>query len=96
MFEGMFPNLAKGITTSIKRFNRPLKTKKILLTIAGIPELGIDHFEPLVIDSVQVSKGSGSLVLAGGFKNLIIKGPSNATVSRARYDKIINFTNATI
>lgn len=60
MFEGMFPQLAKGL-----------------------PELGIDHFEPLLIPSVQVSRGSGSLTLAGGFKNLIVKGPSNTTVTRA-------------
>lgn len=52
----------------------------------GIPELGIEHFEPLILQSVQVSRGSGSLTLAGGFKNLIVKGPSNATVSRASLD----------
>lgn len=63
MFEGMFPNLAKGI-----------------------PELGIEHFEPLIINSVHVSKGNGALSLSGGFKNLSVKGPSNTTVSRARYE----------
>lgn len=57
--------------------------------ISGIPELGIDHFEPLILQSVSVSRGSGSLTLAGGFKNLIVKGPSNTTVSRARYAFII-------
>lgn len=51
----------------------------------GIPELGIEHFEPLVLNSVHVSRGSGSLVLNGGFKNLVVKGPSNTTVSRAVY-----------
>lgn len=56
----------------------------INLKYSGIPELGIDHFEPLILQSVSVSRGSGSLTLAGGFKNLIVKGPSNATVSRAR------------
>lgn len=55
-----------------------------LFPYQGIPELGIDHFEPLIIPSVHVSRGSGSLVLTGGFKNLIVKGPSNTTVSRAR------------
>lgn len=50
----------------------------------GIPELGIEHFEPLNLQSVSVSRGSGSLTLAGGFKNLIVKGPSNTTVSRAK------------
>lgn len=53
--------------------------------LVGIPELGIEHFEPLILQSVSVSRGSGSLTLAGGFKNLIVKGPSNTTVSRARY-----------
>lgn len=50
----------------------------------GIPELGIEHFEPLILQSVQVSRGSGSLTLAGGFKNLIVKGPSNSTVANAK------------
>lgn len=72
------------------------KLKINIDTITGIPELGIDHFEPLIIDSVQVSKGSGSLTLAGGFKNLNIKGPSNATVSRARYANKLTIYNATI
>lgn len=57
----------------------------IFASLAGIPELGIEHFEPLILQSVSVSRGSGSLTLAGGFKNLIVKGPSNATVSRARF-----------
>lgn len=50
---------------------------------AGIPEIGIKSFEPLHIDQVSVSKGSGNLILSGGFQNLIIRGPSNATVRRA-------------
>lgn len=53
----------------------------------GIPELGIEHFEPLLINSVHVSKGSGSLTLSGGFSNLIIKGPSNTSVTAARLVK---------
>lgn len=57
----------------------------MFVKFAGIPELGIEHFEPLILQSISVSRGSGSLTLAGGFKNLIIKGPSNTTVSRARY-----------
>lgn len=32
-----------------------------------------------------MSRGSGSLVLNGGFKNLVVKGPANSTVSRAVY-----------
>lgn len=49
----------------------------------GIPEIGVEHFEPLHIDTVTVSRGSGSLQLIGGFKNLNVKGPSNSTVKRA-------------
>lgn len=59
-----------------------------------MPDLGIEHFEPLLIPSVSVSRGSGSLTLTGGFKNLIIKGPSNTTVSRASLDlekKLLSF-----
>lgn len=90
MFEGMFPNLAKGKHSHhyiLKRnqFDQNINNKQNVQHLStGIPELGIEHFEPLIIDSVQVSKGSGSLILAGGFKNLIIKGPSNSTVSRGR------------
>lgn len=51
----------------------------------GIPEIGVKKFEPLYIDSVSISKGSGNLVLSGGFKHLIVKGPSNATVENAVY-----------
>lgn len=51
---------------------------------AGIPEIGVKSFEPLNIDQVSVSKGSGNLVLSGGFQNLVIRGPSNATVRRAK------------
>lgn len=56
----------------------------LIINPTGIPELGIEHFEPLVIDSVQISKGSGSLTLSGGFRNLNIKGPVNATVTKAK------------
>lgn len=52
--------------------------------MSGIPEIGVEHFEPLNIRNVHVSKGGGSLTLAGSFKNLQIKGPSNTTVSAAR------------
>uniref|UniRef100_A0A1I8MVB9 Hemolymph juvenile hormone binding protein (JHBP) n=1 Tax=Musca domestica TaxID=7370 RepID=A0A1I8MVB9_MUSDO len=60
----------------------------------GIPEIGVNGFEPLHIDQVSVQKGSGNLILAGGFQNLVIRGPSNATVKRAVLDlekKILNF-----
>ncbi|XP_055633724.1 uncharacterized protein LOC129774053 [Toxorhynchites rutilus septentrionalis] len=52
----------------------------------GIPEIGVQPFDPLRIESVQVSRGSGALTLSGGFKKLNIKGPSNTTVRRASLD----------
>lgn len=55
----------------------------------GIPEMGVQHFEPLLIDAVHVSKGGGSLTLAGSFKNLVIKGPSNTTVRSARWGIVL-------
>lgn len=84
MFEGMFPMLAKGEAYMKCLKNLLIKNSELTLLHAGIPELGIEHFEPLILPSVQVSRGSGSLTLAGGFKNLIVKGPSNTTVSRAK------------
>ncbi|XP_049535234.1 protein takeout-like [Anopheles darlingi] len=52
----------------------------------GIPEIGVQPFDPLRIESIQVSRGSGGLTLSGGFKKLSIKGPSNTTVRRASLD----------
>nr|XP_029727964.1 protein takeout-like [Aedes albopictus]XP_029728254.1 protein takeout-like [Aedes albopictus] len=52
----------------------------------GISEIGVQSFDPLRIESVQVSRGSGALTLSGGFKKLNIKGPSNTTVKRASLD----------
>uniref|UniRef100_A0A2C9GRL0 Haemolymph juvenile hormone binding protein n=1 Tax=Anopheles arabiensis TaxID=7173 RepID=A0A2C9GRL0_ANOAR len=52
----------------------------------GIPEIGVQPFDPLRIESIQVSRGSGCLTLSGGFKKLSIKGPSNTTVRRASLD----------
>uniref|UniRef100_A0A1Y1KR62 Hemolymph juvenile hormone binding protein n=1 Tax=Photinus pyralis TaxID=7054 RepID=A0A1Y1KR62_PHOPY len=45
----------------------------------GIPQANISPFEPLYLDSVSVSKGSGPITLAGSFINLTVVGPSNAT-----------------
>ncbi|XP_055546226.1 protein takeout-like [Wyeomyia smithii] len=52
----------------------------------GIPEIGVQPFDPLRIESVQVSRGTGALSLSGGFKKLNVKGPSNTTVRRASLD----------
>ncbi|XP_059610137.1 protein takeout [Phlebotomus argentipes] len=58
----------------------------------GIPEVGIEPFEPLRIKDVEISKGMGSLTLAGGFQNLLVRGPSNATVRRA----LLNFQDRSL
>lgn len=62
------------------------------LCLLGLPEVGIEPFEPLKIQNVQISKGMGSLTLAGGFQNLLVRGPSNATVRRA----LLNFADKTL
>lgn len=51
----------------------------------GIPELGIEPFEPLGIKKISVSRNTGQVVtLNGSFNNLKIRGPSNATVAKAQ------------
>ncbi|KAL1491152.1 hypothetical protein ABEB36_011792 [Hypothenemus hampei] len=45
----------------------------------GIPEINVEHFEPLFLDNVSLSKGNGPIVLTGKFYNLTIAGPSNST-----------------
>ncbi|GAB0098498.1 circadian clock-controlled protein [Sergentomyia squamirostris] len=60
----------------------------------GLPEVEIAPFEPLKIQNVQISKGMGSLTLAGGFQDLLVRGPSNGTVRRALLnlkDKTLDF-----
>lgn len=49
----------------------------------GISDIGVEPFEPLRISTVTVSRGSGNLQLIGGFRNLVVRGPANATVKRA-------------
>lgn len=49
------------------------------LMFLGIPEINVDPFEPLDLDEVSISKGSGPITLAGGLYNLTVHGPSNAT-----------------
>lgn len=41
--------------------------------------MNVDPFEPLYLDRVSVSKGSGPVTLAGSFYDLVVAGPSNAT-----------------
>lgn len=65
------------------------------LIARGIPDLGIEPFEPLGIPKISVSRNTGQVVqLNGSFNNLKIRGPSNATVARAHLNlekKLLNF-----
>ncbi|CAG9771957.1 unnamed protein product [Ceutorhynchus assimilis] len=45
----------------------------------GIPEINVEHFEPLSLESVSISKGMGPIVLAGSLFDLLVAGPSNST-----------------
>ncbi|XP_025834607.1 uncharacterized protein LOC108734142, partial [Agrilus planipennis] len=65
------PNLNSCINEMFKNMFPSLAT--------GIPEVKIQRFEPLHLDRVSVSKGSGPIVLAGSLYNLTVFGPSNAT-----------------
>ncbi|XP_026466711.1 protein takeout-like [Ctenocephalides felis] len=73
-----FKNLFEGMFPALSR---------------GIPEIGVASFEPLHIDGVMVSRGSGGLALSGGFRDLQVGGPSNATVQRASIDFVTRQMN---
>ncbi|GLV39172.1 uncharacterized protein CBL_06223 [Carabus blaptoides fortunei] len=45
---------------------------------SGIPEINVEPFEPLHLDRVAVSKGSGAVTLAGSLSNMTVRGPSKA------------------
>lgn len=55
----------------------------------GIPEINVDPFEPLPLDSVSVSKGAGPVTLAGSLYDITAVGPSNATPTYTMYQKYI-------
>lgn len=61
----------------------------------GIPDIGLEPFEPLGIPKISVSRNTGQVVqLNGSFNNLKIRGPSNATVTKAHLNlekKQLNF-----
>lgn len=40
--------------------------------------MNIERFEPLLLDKVSISKGTGPVTLAGSLTNLTVKGPSKA------------------
>jgi Haemolymph juvenile hormone binding protein (JHBP) len=61
----------------------------------GIPSLAILPFEPLGIPKITVSRNTGEVVrLNGSFNNLKVRGPSNATVTKAQLNlekMLLNF-----
>ena len=59
----------------------------------GIPEIGVHPFDPLRINAIDITRGSGSLMLSGGFRGLNVRGPSNATVKFANIDLKSNTLN---
>jgi hypothetical protein len=48
--------------------------------------MNIDAFEPLHLDQVTISKGSGAITLTGGLFNLVVYGPSNSTPTFTEFD----------
>ncbi|EFA03417.1 protein takeout isoform X1 [Tribolium castaneum] len=53
----------------------------------GIPDMNVDPFEPLFLDKVTVSKGSGAITLTGGLYDLVVSGPSNSTPTYTEFDE---------
>jgi len=51
---------------------------------AGIPELGIEEVEPIVIDEINLSLGSGPDGYRATFKDIQAYGVSNLTVNQVR------------
>lgn len=58
-----------------------------LVWSAGIPELGIEEVEPIVIDEINLSLGSGPDGYRATFKDIQAYGVSNLTVNQVRYTR---------
>jgi len=56
-----------------------------LVRSAGIPELGIEEVEPIVIDEINLALGSGPDGYRATFKDIQAYGVSNLTVNQVRY-----------
>ncbi|KAK3912600.1 Protein takeout [Frankliniella fusca] len=52
----------------------------------GIPELGVNKFEPLFVDKIGLQKGNGGVIINGAFRDMNVHGPSNATANYVRLD----------
>lgn len=56
------------------------------LLFSGIPEINVERFEPLLLDKVSISKGTGPVTLAGILTNLTVAGPSKAVPTYTMWD----------
>lgn len=61
------------------------KLTRRLVWSAGIPELGIEEVEPIIIDEINLSLGSGPDGYRATFKDIQAFGVSNLTVNQVRY-----------
>ncbi|CAH0558253.1 unnamed protein product [Brassicogethes aeneus] len=59
----------------------------------GIPEIKVDPFEPLPLDRVSISKGSGAITLAGSLFNMNVEGPSNSTTTYSDFSEKEKYWN---
>jgi len=61
---------------------------KHVVCTAGIPELGIEEVEPIVIDEINLALGSGPDGYRATFKDIQAYGVSNLTVNQVRYVRL--------
>ncbi|XP_066159114.1 protein takeout-like [Euwallacea fornicatus] len=57
---------------------------------AGIPEINVEHFEPLLLENVSISKGNGPIILTGKLYDLVVVGPSNSTPTDSEFIQSAN------
>ncbi|XP_066257274.1 protein takeout-like [Euwallacea similis] len=57
---------------------------------AGIPEINVEHFEPLLLENVSISKGNGPIILTGKLYDLVVMGPSNSTPTDSEFIQSAN------
>jgi hypothetical protein len=60
-----------------------MNTSSGCIDFSGIPEINVDHFEPLYLPRLSLSKGHGPVTVSGNFYNILVHGPSNATATDA-------------
>lgn len=78
----------KNVYVNIPHTRFPLKTicdfNRFVIRAAGIPELGIEEVEPIVIDEINLALGSGPDGYRATFKDIQAYGVSNLTVNQVR------------